>query len=412
MKTETKTTANPTPEQAASKGEIAVIGASRLPYHPLIEERFGFDRADWRALTDAIFPSAKTVDAVVLALSYCKARKLDPFKRVVHIVPVWSAEKGAYVETVWPGIAEHRTTAFRTKQWAGSDEAKYGPEVERAFTGQVKEKGAWVDLTITLKFPTWCQLTVYRMIEGQRVQVPGPRVYFVETYSRRGRSDLPNERWQRAPYQMIEKCAEAAALRRAFPEELGEDHTAEEADSAELKDVTPPKRPERSDYIAEQVAGPEAAAEAGPDFDPETGEVLSDEQAAHMAEIAAGVNEAKLAAGLSQAQDAPAPNSAENSADQTKNGGNPPNSLGAESAENSLELSPADAFYERALQEIGKQTSVGALMLWAKQNKGHMEALDHEAQHLLREVYGAHMAKLKGAPQKSAEPAPERANDE
>jgi hypothetical protein len=41
-------------------------------------------------------------------------RQVDPFKRPVHIVPVWDNEKRDYVETVWPGIAEHRTTAFRT----------------------------------------------------------------------------------------------------------------------------------------------------------------------------------------------------------------------------------------------------------------------------------------------------------
>ncbi len=31
----------------------------------------------------------------------------------------------------------------------------------------------------------------------------------------------PNKMWKQRPYGQIGKCAEAAALRRAFPEEIG-----------------------------------------------------------------------------------------------------------------------------------------------------------------------------------------------
>lgn len=240
------------PETTETNGEVALIAPPRLPYHPALSERFGVDRASWRALIDAVFPSAKTTDAVVLALSYCKARKLDPFKRVVHIVPVWDNEKRGYVETVWPGIAEHRTTAFRTKQYAGAEAAQFGPTVEKNFKGMMKGDRP---VEATVKFPEWAQLTVFRMIDGQRVPMPGPRVYWLETYSRMGRTEVPNDRWQRAPFQMIEKCAEAAALRRAFPEELGDEQTVEEAgalyrgaaEGDDAKDVTP-ARPTRAEF--------------------------------------------------------------------------------------------------------------------------------------------------------------------
>lgn len=238
---------------AAEKTEVALIAAPRLPYHPALEERFGIDRASWRALIDAVFPAAKSTDSVVLALSYCKARKLDPFKRPVHIVPVWDSEKRDYVETVWPGIAEHRTTAFRTKQYAGAEAAVFGPTVEKTFTGETK-KGR---INATVKFAEWAQLTVFRMIDGQRVPMPGPRVYWLETYSRLGRTEVPNDRWQKAPMQMLEKCAEAAALRRAFPEEIGDEPVAEEAGSysrggGDAKDVTPP-RPTRAGFVWREV---------------------------------------------------------------------------------------------------------------------------------------------------------------
>lgn len=246
--------------------DVAVIERPRLPYAEGVEERFGVDRATWKALVEAVFPLAKTPGAVVLALSYCKARKLDPFKRVVHIVPVWDKDRGE-VETVWPGIAEHRTTAFRTRQYAGSDPASYGTTVTETFTDKVKTKAGTENKTVKVSFPEWCQLTVYRLVGGQRVPVPGPRVYWREFYSRIGRTVLPNDRWQRSPFQMIEKCAEAAALRRAFPEELGDEFTAEEAEGlfaapaeATIMHDAPP-RPTRA-MIEQQMA-----AEATPTAD-------------------------------------------------------------------------------------------------------------------------------------------------
>ena len=86
----------------------------RLPWHPAVEERFGVDKSGWKVLVEAIFPSARSVDSVTMALGYCKARKLDPFKRPVHIVPVWDSSKDDYVETVWPAIAELPPRPFPT----------------------------------------------------------------------------------------------------------------------------------------------------------------------------------------------------------------------------------------------------------------------------------------------------------
>jgi phage recombination protein Bet len=240
---------------------LATIQPPRLPYPKGLEERFGVDRASWKALVEAVFPAAKTPDSVVLALSYCKARRLDPFKRVVHIVPIWDSESSSMKETVWPGIAEHRTTAFRTKAYAGADPAAFGEMIERTFEGPTK-KG---QVKATVRFPEWCQLTVYRLIDGQRVPVPGPRVYWLETYSRMGRTEVPNDMWQKRPSGQIEKCAEAAALRRAFPEELGDEATVEEAgafDHAPMKDVTPPPAPTREQFTApEPIRAPTEAEE-------------------------------------------------------------------------------------------------------------------------------------------------------
>lgn len=188
----------------------------------------------WRVLTDAIFPSAKTPESITLALDYCRARKLDPFKRAVHIVPMWNSALRAEVETVWPGINELQVTAARTGQWAGMDAPQWGREINRTFKGQVKEGNGYVNREVTLTFPEWCSVTVYRLIGGQPRAFAEP-VYWLESYARRGKSDLPNEMWAKRTRGQLHKVAKAASLRAAFPEETGNDYTADEMEGQAIE---------------------------------------------------------------------------------------------------------------------------------------------------------------------------------
>ena len=197
---------------------LPAISAPRLPYHPAIEERFGIDKASWKALVEAIFPNAVSTDSVILALSYCRARKLDPFKRNVHIVPIYNSQMKCMIDSVWPGTGELPTTAFPTGLYAGLGEMQFGPDLTQK-VGQV-----------TVTFPEWAQVTVYRMVGTNRVEFCGPRVYWLETYAVKSRNDdSPNQMWADRPRGQITKCAEAAALRAAFPEEIS-DYIPEEVE--------------------------------------------------------------------------------------------------------------------------------------------------------------------------------------
>lgn len=189
--------------------------AVRLPHTPAIQQNFGVDVNTWKVLVEAVWPEAQCAESVIMALSYCKARNLDPLKRVVHIVPIWNKAKGKMVDTVWPGIAEIRTTAARTKTYAGRDATIFGPDVTMKWQ---REKGPDVEVT----FPKWAQITVYRFVEGQRVAFAGPAVHWLETFAAT-KDGSPNSMWQKRPRGQLDKCAERAALATAFPEESGDD---------------------------------------------------------------------------------------------------------------------------------------------------------------------------------------------
>lgn len=197
----------------------------RLPVAAAVLTEVGLDPGTWAVLTDSIFPSATTPEGVMLAVRYCQARSLDIMKRPVHVVPMWSRSAGRYVETVWPGIAEVQTTAARTGLWAGLDSPRFGPEVTKTFSGSLKRDGRWEEAEVTVTFPEWAQVTVYRLVNGVRCPF-SEMVFWEEAYARQGKAELPNEMWQKRPKGQLLKCAKAASLRAAFPEEAG--YTAEE----------------------------------------------------------------------------------------------------------------------------------------------------------------------------------------
>lgn len=283
-----------------NKESVPALNGPRLPYHPAVEERFGIDRASWKALVEAVFPAAQSTESVILALSYCRARQLDPFKKNVHIVPIWDKEKRRLVDTVWPGIGELRTTAFRTGQYAGRDKTEFGPDITQNWTDAQGKK-------VTVSFPEWAQVTVYRMMDGQRMAFAGPQVYWMETFAEQ-KGGVPNAMWQKRPRGQLDKCAEGAALRAAFPEELGDQHTDAEAGlvhqhgsgargGVTIDHDSAPPRPSKAQYTEEEPTtaaledpaaqfqqhmeseGPVCApqGEEPPPHDPETGEIVDNE---------------------------------------------------------------------------------------------------------------------------------------
>lgn len=211
-------------------GSALVHVGARLP----MPQDAGVDAVQWRVLAEATFPSARTWGAIKLALDYCKVRKLDVFKKPVHIVPMYNSKLRRYVETVWPGISELQTTAARTGEWVGMDDPRWGPFIEETFRGERKKyhsRGSGYDLIpeeVTLTYPDWCAVTVYRWVKGERHPYSLP-VFWRETYAKRSPfSAVPNEMWQRRVRSQLLKCALAASLRAAFPEEIGSDYSAEE----------------------------------------------------------------------------------------------------------------------------------------------------------------------------------------
>jgi phage recombination protein Bet len=188
----------------------AVVEMVNLP--PAVARR-NITEDQWRTLMNNLYPGASG-ESVIMVWDYCLARKLDPMKKPCHIVPMQVKQGSDYVwrDVVLPGIYEYRTTAHRTGQYLGHAIPAYGPGIEY--------KG--------VSAPEYCDFTVYRWNHDAKIRGEYPvRVRFDEVVATK-KDGTANARWSKAPMQMLTKCAEAAALREAFPDELGGVPTMEE----------------------------------------------------------------------------------------------------------------------------------------------------------------------------------------
>ena len=185
-------------------------------------------------LGSSLYPGAAG-NSIRMVLGYCKATGLDPMQKPVHIVPMWDRKAGQMRDVVMPGIGLYRTQASRSNQMAGISEPEFGPMLTQTIGGQ------------EITFPEWCRVTVSRLMPNGSTAKFTAVEYWIENYAVAGgkeKSVAPNAMWTRRPRGQIAKCAEAQALRKAFPE-IGAAPTAEEMEgrTIDVEAVEVPRTP-------------------------------------------------------------------------------------------------------------------------------------------------------------------------
>ena len=174
------------------------------------------DENVFNALQSSLYPGAE-VASIKMVLAYCKAANLDPMTKPVHIVPIWDSKANRSRDVVMPGIGLYRIQASRTG-CAGISEPEFGPTATFELGGH------------SVTYPEWCKITVKRRLESGEIVDFTAKELWLENYAVKGgkeKSIAPNAMWQKRPYGQLAKCAEAQALRKAFPE-IGSAPTAEE----------------------------------------------------------------------------------------------------------------------------------------------------------------------------------------
>ena len=168
-------------------------------------------------LESSLYPGAQR-ESIKMVIGYCKAAGLDPIKKPVHIVPMWDGKAKRMRDVIMPGIGNYRTDAARSNQYAGVTKPTFGQDVTEEIGG------------VKITYPITCSVIVKRLLANGNIAEFEAEERWKENYAVRGGQDksiAPNTMWCKRPYAQLAKCAEAQALRKAFPE-CGAAPTADE----------------------------------------------------------------------------------------------------------------------------------------------------------------------------------------
>lgn len=163
-----------------------------------------------------IIPKGTPSPQVQIFATICKEKSLSPFQKQIYLLPFKQKNGDTWVThyACIVGIDGYRTIAERTGKYAGSDDVKFNDDKTEF---QCREAGLANPITATV--------TIYKMVSGQKI--PFTTTASWESYVPANEKKRFN--WNRMPYLMLGKCAEALALRKAFPEALSGLHAEEES---------------------------------------------------------------------------------------------------------------------------------------------------------------------------------------
>lgn len=171
-----------------------------------------------------IYAKGASRDEFAVLMEIAKARRLNPLLRQCYFVKRWDSKARVEVWAVQAGIDGIRAVAERTGKYDGQDE----PEYE-------ERDGTVLKATVRVYRKDWTR--------------PAVGVAYMSEYVQKTKEGAPTHFWKNMPHIMLAKCAEALALRKAFPEDMSGLYIPEEMAQAENPNAPPKISPyDQDDY--------------------------------------------------------------------------------------------------------------------------------------------------------------------
>ncbi len=192
------------------------------------EEQTLFDDFQMAVLRQGGVEEDVTNAELAAFLHVCQRRRLDPFTGQIYLIGRWDRQKGRKVYKPQTSIDGFRLIARRA-----ADVSKIDYEYED--TIWFDAKGRKHEVWLGNEPPAAAKVVVVR--NGRRFDGVARYSAYVATNA----EGKPTGQWRGMSDHMIAKCAEALALRKAFPEDLGGIYVDEEMEQADNPPVDPDK---------------------------------------------------------------------------------------------------------------------------------------------------------------------------
>lgn len=191
-----------------------------------------FSREQVQLVKQMVCPEGTTDTELQFFITYAKRTGLDPFTRQIYCTK--NRNKGFQVEVTIDGA---RLCAERTGDYEGQEDPVWcGPD------------GKWVDVWLSPDPPTACRVGIFRKGFRQATRAVALFDAYKQTrFDYDTKKHVLNTQWLKNPANMLAKCAESLALRKAFPRELSGIYTKDEMAQSE--------NPEPAVYEAKPFGG-------------------------------------------------------------------------------------------------------------------------------------------------------------
>ena len=195
----------------------------------LTETQDTFTERQLAALTQIGVQDATPADLAVF-LHQCQRTGLDPFTRQIYMIGRRQRDsRGNYVtkQTIQTGIDGFRLIARRVAD-------RRHERLEETDTLWCGEDGEWHDVWLKKVPPTAAKATIIRG-DSKFSAVALFSEYCPTRLDKTTGQQVPTGVWMTKPALMIAKCAEALALRKAFPQDLSGLYTPDETNMDDVK---------------------------------------------------------------------------------------------------------------------------------------------------------------------------------
>lgn len=176
----------------------------------------------------------------------CQRTKLDPFTKQIYATKRYQKQRDASGQTkriptlvVVTGIMGLTAVAVRTGQYDGCEIWWAGNE------------GGWREEWLDQDPPAAAKCIVYHKSRSHpEVAIARWQSFVGQTYDFDTKTWNISDFWAKMPEWMLSKCAKAAALRGAFPDQLSGVYIGEELESGVTEEITEPIPADESKYAA------------------------------------------------------------------------------------------------------------------------------------------------------------------